>query len=108
MFLLAAKRVVDNKVHKFEDKEFLLKFPVSEDDESSSISNVEPGNIVEIHGDIKGLGMESLQMYLENTKRSGGGEIEKLNMDVTPPRVIFCDAEGKLCCMFYVEFQSLD
>ena len=99
---LAARRVAENKVHMFDGKKFLLKFPVQknekvvEDDEYSSASNVVPENIVEIHGDIKGLGKDSLEMYLENTKRSGGGEIEILDLDVTPPRVIFRDAEGKL------------
>ena len=89
-------------MHTFEGKEFLLKFPVQrneregEEDEASRIPKLELGNIVEVHGDIKGLGKESLQMYLENTKRSGGGEIEKLNLDVAPPRVTFRDAEGKV------------
>ena len=103
---LVARRVVENKVHMFDGKKFLLKFPVQksesvvEDDEHSSASNVEPENIVEIHGDIRGLGMESLQMYLENTNRSGGGMIEKVDWDATPPRVVFRDAEGKLCIMY--------
>ena len=104
--LLAARRVVENKVHTFDGKEFLFKFPVQkneslgEDSESSRTANAEPRNIVEIHGDIKGLGKDSLELYLENTGRSGGGEIEKINLDATPPRVIFRDAKGNLCSIF--------
>ena len=96
-----------NGVHTFGGKEFLLVFPLQKneregkDDKSSKLSKVEPGNIVEIHGDIKGLGKDSLEMYLENAKRSGGGKIEKVNLDATPPRVIFRDTEGKLYLMFY-------
>jgi len=40
------------------------------------------------------LGKESLEMYLENTRRSGGGEIKELNLDANPPQVIFCDSEA--------------
>ena len=67
------------------------------DDESSSDSNIEHTNIVEIHGDIGDLGKESLEMYLENTRLSGGGDIKEINLDAAPPRVIFCDPAGKLC-----------
>ena len=104
-------RVVEKGVHSYRGKEFHLKFPVEKkereeiDMASSSISKEEPGNIVEVHGDINGLGKESLQMYLENTKRSGGGEVAEVNLDVSPPQVIFHDAEGKLCRMFYDEMQ---
>ena len=60
----------------------------------SNKSNVMRTNIVEIHGDITGLEKESIEMYLENTRRSGGGDIEEINLDATPPRVTFRDPEG--------------
>ena len=100
-------RVVGKGVHSYHGKEFHLKFPAEREEREeidispSNISKKVPGNIVEIYGDINGLRKESLQMYLENTKRSGGGEIEEVNFDVSPPRVIFRDAEGKLCLMLY-------
>ena len=68
-------------------------------DHSFNKSNVMRTNIVEIHGDIAGLEKDSLEMYLENERRSGGGEIEEINLDATPPQVIFRDPEGN-CAVF--------
>ena len=82
-------------------KEFSVKFPVGKkeknlNEEKDDIGRRE-GNIVEIHGDITGLGKDSLEMYLENEKRSGGGEIKELNMDAKPPWVEFLESEGRAC-----------
>ena len=91
-------------MHKFSGKTFYFKFPAEktegrEDtgkvDGSCSTSNSDGGNIVEIHGDIGDVGNDSLGMYLESPRRSGGGKIEKLKLDVNPPCVVFRDSEGK-------------
>ena len=63
-------------------------------DERSCYSNANQ-NTVEIHGDIRSLGKELLGMYLENTSRSGGGSIERIDLDANPPLVTFCEAAGK-------------
>ena len=88
-------------MHTYLGKSFSFKFPIHKekegnDDGSSSISNMQPANVVEIVGDIRSLGKETLKFYLETTERSGGGKIEEIILDTTPPRVIFCNAEGKL------------
>ena len=95
--------MVEKGVHSVDGNEFHLKVPVfkKEDDKrndiSPSISNSGNKTVLEIHGDIASLGKESLEMYLENTRRSGGGEIKELNLDANPPQVIFCDSEGAFC-----------
>ena len=90
-------------MHIFNGKQFHFKFPVvvkeklSNEEHSGAceISSEDCNNIVEIHGDITGLGKESLEMYLESRKRSGGGEIKEMNMDANPPWVAFLESEGK-------------
>ena len=83
-----------------------MKFPVQKKKmndnrgEACNTSNASHQNIVEIEGDIKSIGKESLELYLENTKRSGGGDIEEIDLEANPPRVIFCDPEGKLCIVY--------
>ena len=90
-------------MHKLRGKEFCCKLPTQKAESKkaevgmSNISNVDLGNIVEIHGDIAGLGKDSLRMYLESTERSGGGKIEEINLDATPPQVIFRYPEGRFC-----------
>lgn len=64
-------------------------------DRNQSDSSVELENVVEIHGDIEGLGEESLKMYLESRKRSGGGDIQEIYLKSNPPRIVFDDPEGK-------------
>ena len=68
----------------------------------SSNSNARHGNVVEIHGDLRGLEKESIEMYLENTRRSGGGEVKEIDWDATPPRVIFRDPEGDYALCFII------
>ena len=92
-------------MHTFGGKEFTIKLPVQKrsndnENELSNIANDDDECIVEIEGDIKGIGKESLELYLENTKRSGGGDIEEIDLEANPPRVIFCDPEGKLCIVY--------
>ena len=58
-----------------------------------------PANVVEIVGDIRSLRKETLKYYLENEKRSGGGEILHLNLSVDQPQVTFRDSEGELCIL---------
>ena len=106
LFVVAAERVVEKGVHKFSGKTFHLQFPVvkklrrvdiEKDDGSCSISNSDCGNVVEIYGDIEGLWEQFLEMYLESTRRSGGGEIETLKLNANPPCVVFRDCKGKCC-----------
>ena len=63
-------------------------------DQSLNKSIITRANIVEIHGDIAGLETESLETYLEDTKVSGGGKLEEVQFDATPPQVAFRDPEG--------------
>ena len=87
----------------FNGMEFHFKFPVAvkqklnneEVGGSCKISSEDCDNVVEIHGDIRSLGKESLEMYLENTKRSGGGVVKEMNFDANPPWVAFLESEGK-------------
>ena len=101
LVFIAKERVVERGVHTFAGKEFCLKVPVlrkEEKERDSSLPNVfnsyDSKNVVEIHGDITGLGKESLEMYLESRKRSGGGEIKEMNIDANPPWVEFLESEG--------------
>ena len=94
-------------MHTFGGKEFCIKFPVqkkSNDNESefSTNSNTDNKCIVEIEGDIGGLTKDSLELYLESAKKSGGGDVETIDLDANPPRVVFIDPEGSyllLCLM---------
>ena len=100
---VAKERVVKKGVHSVDGKEFHLKVPVLKKEErekdniAPSMSNSGSKNILEIHGDITGIGKESLEMYLESRKRSGGGAIKDMNMDAIPPWVEFHESEGKAC-----------
>ena len=91
-------------MHTFGGKEFCIKFPVQEksndsESELSAISNADNKCIVEIEGDIGGLTKDSLELYLESAKKSGGGDVETIDLDANPPRVVFIDPEGN-----YVRF----
>ena len=103
LVFVAKERVVKRGVHSVDGKEFHLEVPVLKKEErekdsiSPNTSNSGSKNVVEIHGDITGIGKESLEMYLENTKRSGGGEIKDMNMGANPPWVEFHESEGKAC-----------
>ena len=57
---------------------------------------VEHGNRVEIHGDVGGVGNDTLVIYLESKKRSGGGDIREIDLEGNPPSVVFDDPEGRL------------
>ena len=92
-------------MHTFGGKEFTIKFPVQKrsndnENELSNIANDDDECIVEIEGDIKGIGKESLELYLGSAKRSGGGDIKEIDLEANPPRVIFRDTEGKLFIFF--------
>ena len=108
LVVLAALRVIERGVHMLNGKQFYFKFPAvmkekvnnEEDSGSYKISNEDCENVVEIHGDVGGLGMESLEMYLENSKRSGGGEIKEMNLDANPPWVAFLESKGKANMFF--------
>ena len=50
---------------------------------------------VEIHGEIDQLSEDTLSLYLENRKRSGGGRIERLDMSSSPATVTFEEVAGK-------------
>ena len=108
LVVLAALRVIERGVHMLNGKQFYFKFPAvmkekvnnEEDSGSCKVSNEDCENVVEIHGDVGGLGKESLEMYLENAKRSGGGEIKKMNLDATPPWVVFHKSEGKASILY--------
>ena len=103
LIFAAARRVVEKGVHMLSGKMFNMKFPVfkkemldvEKGNETHISSNFDCGNIIEIHGDIGDFGNDILEMYLESPRRSGGGEIEKLKMDVNPPCAAFRDSEGK-------------
>ena len=51
---------------------------------------------VEVHGDVGKLDKKFFTMYLENEKRSGGGNIEKIEFDTKPVVVTFHEIEGDL------------
>ena len=100
-------------MHTFGGKEFSIKFPVQKksnnsESELSANSNADNKCIVEIEGDIGGLTKDSLELYLENTKRSGGGDVETIDLDANPPRVIFCDPEGKIVYFFLISKHLLN
>ena len=83
-------------MHVIDGKKFNCQFPQRKNEECSGTSRSYDGeNVVEIHGDIQGLGKEVLEMYLESTKRSGGGQIEEMHLAANPPRVVFCDVGGE-------------
>ena len=94
-------------MHKVDGREFHVTFPVQKksnnsESELSTNSNADNKCIVEIEGDIGGLTKDSLELYLENTKRSGGGDVETIDLDANPPRIVFIDPEGSyllLCLM---------
>ena len=58
-------------------------------------SIVEHGNKVEIYGNVGDVGKDTLVMYLESEKRSGGGDIKEANLEGNPPSVVFDDPGGK-------------
>ena len=80
----------------------LKKEEEGKDSTSPSIFNSGSKTILEIHGDITGLGMESLEMYLENAKRSGGGQIKEMTIDTNPPWIAFQESAGEACMFYYV------
>ena len=94
ILFLAAKRVIEKGMHKIGENEFYFKALTRKTEETgqSCDANFEQ-NTVEICGDVTDL-KEVLEMYLENEKRSGGGEIEKIDFDTNPPSVVFSDGEG--------------
>ena len=78
----------------------------------------------EIHGEIDKLSVDTLSLYLES-KKSGGGHIEKLDVSVSPALVTFKEVAGKNpliyiyifcrrkchktqgCCKWFVKLSSL-
>ena len=42
-----------------------------------------------------GIDMNMLLLYLKNTRKSGGGAIEKNDLHADPPRVTFVDVQGE-------------
>ena len=101
LVFVAKEAVVEKGVHTFDGKEVCVKVPVlkkKEKEGDSSSHNVFNSsgskNIVEIYGDITCLSKDMLELYLENKKRSGGGEIQEMNLGANPSWVIFCDSEG--------------
>ena len=107
---VARERATERSVHTIDGKEFHLKVPVlkkeekEEDTKSLNMFNSDCQNIVEIHGNIEELGKDFLEMYLESKKRSGGGEIQEMKFDASPPSVVFCDNEGKSYVQFGLTF----
>ena len=113
LIFIAKERVVEKGVHTFDGKEFHFKVPVLKTEEkerdcssSNEFNSSSSKNIVEIHGDITGLGKDSLEMYLESRKRSGGGEIREMNLDANPPWVEFRESEGR-ACIFYLLIERI-
>ena len=105
--------MVEKGVHSVDGNEFHLKFlalkkEVKEGDGSASnlLNSSCNKNIVEIHGDITSLGKESLEIYLESKKRSGGGEITEMNLDANPPWVVFQESEGDAYMFYYAIEES--
>ena len=98
--LLDAERVISKFLHKIDDKQIYAMHPKQEEDNKEendkSVSGVEHGKMVEIHGDIEGLSKDSLLVYLESTRRSGGGVIDEIDLLANPPRIVFADSEGIL------------
>ena len=47
-----------------------------------------------IHGDFGNIDEGMLEIYFENNRRSGGGDLERIDLRVNPPVLIFCNAEG--------------
>ena len=83
-------------MHVIDGKKFNAQFPQTKNEECSETSSSCDGeNVVEVHGNIKGLKDEALKMHLEKARRSGGGKIEEINLVAKPPRVTFCDVEGE-------------
>ena len=95
--------VVERGMRSVDGKVFpVLKKEEKGKDSTPRMFNAGSKNILEIHGDIAGLGKESLEMYLENMKRSGGGEIKEMTIDTNPPRIAFQESEGEACMFYYV------
>ena len=102
--LTDAERVVRKGKHCIDNKEFFVEFPktAAETRNAEETNAAEKNNEkdVEIHGDLDKIGQDTLLMYLENKRRSGGGEIEKFDFNCSPATVTFCSAEGLLYCIF--------
>ena len=66
-------------------------------DECEHIDSVvsEVPRTAEIRGEIGKLSAETLSLYLESKKKSGGGRIEKLDVSVSPALVTFEEVAGK-------------
>ena len=98
--LLGAERVISKFLHKVDGKHFYAMRPKQKEDNKEendkSVSGVEHGKMVEIHGDIEGLSKDSLVVYLESTRRSGGGVIDEIDLLANPPRIVFADSKGIL------------
>eukprot|EP00795_Rhopilema_esculentum_P000280 gene280-9930_t len=114
-----AERVVRKGKHCIDNKEFFVEFPKAAAEnrnaEETNAAEINNEKDVEIHGELDKIGQDTLLMYLENKRRSGGGEIEKHDFDCSPATVTFCSAEvaervvrkGKHCIdnkEFFVEF----
>ena len=78
------ERTTENQSKKFSGK------TTADNDVASDIART-----VEIHGEIGNISEESLKLYLENKRRSGGGPIEKINLKVSPGLVTFEKITGK-------------
>ena len=67
--------------------------------DSESDAKIINKRTVVLYGDIKSIGQSILELYFENRKRSGGGDLERIDVSTDPPVAIFCDAEG-ICIDF--------
>ena len=94
-FFIDAKRFVEQGVLNIDGNEVHFKlfgdndFGTSND---ATLSNSQ--RTVVINGDVSKASKDALEMYLENTKRSGGGELEEIDLDADPPTVTFVHGEG--------------
>ena len=111
-FLLVAKRVLEKEGHRIGNTPLEVA-PYTEkaaeyqgnkfSGETTVDNDVGPdmAKTVEIHGEIGNISAESLELYLESTKRSGGGPIEKMDLKASPALVTFKEAAGKKLMKFY-------
>ena len=101
LLLLDGRRITANSVQNMENKEThsILSLQRRRSDKTDTYQpafGVEHNNIVEIYGNIGEVSEDALEMYLENRKRSGGGDIKEIHLQENPPRIVFDDMEGKL------------
>ena len=106
---LVAQRVVEkgNHVIKNEKLGVQVHIPSKKTKKSKDMDDEpepEPPKIIKVKGVDKSASRDTLEFYFENSRRSGGGEIEAVKSDDEDDDVIyitFKSSEGDKCCFLW-------